>query len=79
MTGPFTKAGSPTSKRRWSEWPQPVRDVLRIDAELVRVVFTSYLLVEQSFSDGGSRDAEAGHPVDCVDRKTEPIRLVLNG
>ena len=37
-----------------SDRPLPVRDVLGIDAELVCVVFTFYLLVEQELSNVGS-------------------------
>ena len=61
-----------------SEWPLPVRDVLRIDTELVRVVFTFYLLVEQKLPNIGSSDVESWDPVDRIDRQAEAIRLVLD-
>src|SRR5208283_905570 len=61
-----------------SEWPVPVRDVLRIDTELVRVVLAFYLLVEQKLPNIGSSNVESWDPVDRVDRQAEAIRLVLD-
>ena len=76
---PLRKSAFATSFQPPSEWPLPVRYVLGVDPELVRVVFTRYLLVEQSLPNRGSRDAEAGHPVACVDRQAEAIHLVSDG
>src|SRR5208282_1173485 len=61
-----------------SEWPLPIRDVTRIDTELVRVVFAFYLLVKQKLPNIGSSNVESWDPVDRVDRQAEAIRLVLD-
>lgn len=62
----------------FSEWPVPISDLLGIDAELVRVVFAFYLLVEQKFSNLRAGNVEARDPIDRVNREAESIRLVLN-
>ena len=65
-------------RRLLSEGPLPVRDVLWIYTELVRMGFTFYLLVEQELSNIGSLNVESWDPVDRVDREAEAIRLVLD-
>src|SRR6266849_6416295 len=62
-----------------SKWPLPIRDVLRVDAELVCMALGRYLMVEQRLANAGSRDLEAGHSVDGVNCQAEAIRLVLHG
>src|SRR6202041_2691366 len=63
---------------RSSVWPLPIRDVLRIDAELVGVALGFYLIVEQRLADAGSLDLEAGHSIDSVNCEAEAICLVLD-
>ena len=37
-----------------------------------------YLLVEECLANAGSRDPEAGHPVDGIDCQAEPVCLILD-
>ena len=63
---------------RSSEWSLPIRNTLRIDAELVSVALSVYLMVEQLLADAGSLDLEARHSVDRVNGEAEAIRLILD-
>jgi hypothetical protein len=50
---------------------------LSIHTELIGVVLTGDLLVEQGFSNAGSRLTETGYPVDGVNGQAETVRLVI--
>src|ERR1700733_14859376 len=67
-----------TSVPQSSERPLPIRDLLRIDTELVGVALRLYLMVEQRLADAGSLDLEAGHSIDSVNCEAEAICLVLD-
>ena len=59
--------------------PFPIRDLWRIYTELVGMLFTRDLLVEQSLAHAGAGDTETGHPVDGVDGQAEAIGLIADG
>ena len=50
-----------------------------IHAELLGVVLTGDLLVEQGLSHAGARFTETGYPVDGVNGQAEAVGLVANG
>jgi len=60
------------------ERPLPICDVQCIHAELVGVVFTRDLLVEQGLASARPGDAETRHPINRVDSKAEAVGLVSN-
>src|SRR5258705_552211 len=59
--------------------PFPIRDLGRVYAELVSMLFTRDPLVNESLAHAGARDTETGHPVDGVDGQTEAVSLITNG
>src|SRR6476659_6152082 len=59
--------------------PFPICDLGRIYTELVGMLFTRDLLVEQSLAHAGAGDTETGHPVDGVDGQAEAIGLIADG
>src|SRR6516165_10630316 len=61
------------------ERPLPIRDLRRIYAELVGVILTCDLLVEQGLASARPGHAETRHAVDRVYSQAESIGLVLNG
>jgi len=60
------------------ERPLPICDVRCIHAELVGVVFTRDLLVEQGLASARPGDAETRHPINRVDSQAEAVGLVSN-
>jgi len=58
--------------------PLPIRDVGSIDAELVGVLFTRDLLVEEGLANTGACDTETGHPVNRIDGQAKAIGLVTD-
>src|SRR5215510_2770605 len=61
------------------KWPLPIRDVGPIDAELVGVLFTGDLLVEEGLASVGACGAEPRDPVNRIDGKAEAVGLIADG
>src|SRR5262249_23431509 len=61
------------------ERPLPIPNLRRIHAELVGVIFTCDLLVQQGLASARPGDAETRHAVDRVDGQAEAVGLVADG
>src|SRR6266436_1420917 len=59
--------------------PFPIRELGRVYAELVGMLFTRDLLVDEGLTHARAGDMETGHPVDGVDGQAEAIGLIANG
>ena len=60
------------------KWPLPIRDVGTIDAELVGVLFTGDLLVEEGLASVGACNAEPRNPVNRVDGEAKTVGLITD-
>src|SRR5215831_3814122 len=61
------------------KWPLPICDVGTIHAELVGVLFTRDLLVDEGLANAGAGYTESGHPVDGIDGQAEAVGLIADG
>ena len=59
--------------------PFPIRDLWRIYTELVGMLFTRDLLVDERLTHARAGDMEAGHTIDGIDSQTEAVSLISNG
>src|SRR4029077_3716567 len=60
-------------------WPLPVGDLGPIHAELMGVVFTRNLLVQQGLTNVGAFDSKTRYPINSIDCQAEAIGLIANG
>jgi hypothetical protein len=59
--------------------PFPIRDLWRIYTELVGMLFTRDLLVDEKLAYARASHLETGHPIDGVNSQTEAVSLITNG
>ena len=60
------------------KWPLPIRDVGTIHAELVGVLFTRDLLVEEGLANVGACNPEPRDPVNRIDGEAKAVGLITD-